>query len=96
MALPTDYTQNKYIAVIFKRDSAYIHDPSTLITTSVARSNGMDYVGQVGQLREAHLYSIPLSNWGTFDIEGLRKVDGISSAEVQEPKMRAKRGGDEF
>ncbi|PVF97840.1 hypothetical protein CPB86DRAFT_407933 [Serendipita vermifera] len=96
MALPTDYTRNKYIAIIFKRDSSYIRDPSSLLMTSVARSGGMEYVGQVGQLQEAHLYSMPLANWESFDINVLRTVDGISSADVQEPRMRAKRGADEF
>ncbi len=46
MALPTDYSLNKYLAVTFKQDSAYIDNPSNLATTIPA----LEYMGQIGEI----------------------------------------------
>jgi hypothetical protein len=92
MSLPTDYSQNKYLAVTFRRISPYIDSPRSL--SAALPSSGLAYVGQIGQLREAHLYSVPLASWGTFDISHLRVLNDIVSVEVQEPRVRAKRGND--
>jgi hypothetical protein len=92
MSLPTDYSQNKYLAVTFKRISPYIDSPHSL--SAAMPSSGLAYVGQIGQLREAHLYSVSLENWSTFEVSRLRALNDISSVEVQEPRVRAKRGDD--
>lgn len=90
MSLPTDYSQNKYLAVTFKRISPYIDSPHSLS----AAMPSLTYVGQIGQLREAHLYSVPLANWSTFDVSRLRALNDVGSVEVQQPRVRAKRGDD--
>lgn len=92
MSLPVDYSQNKYLAVTFKRDASYIATPETLALQPAL--NELVYVGQIGQLRDAHLYSIPLSKWDEFDLSRLREVQGVTYVSIQEPKMRMKRTDD--
>ncbi|KIM19413.1 hypothetical protein M408DRAFT_334407 [Serendipita vermifera MAFF 305830] len=92
MALPTNYNLNKYLAVIFERDSEYISHPSDLVASVPA----LEYVGQIGQLQDSHLYAIPLAVWDTFDMRQLESLRGITSVQIQEPKMRVKRGGDDL
>lgn len=89
-----DYSQNKYLAVIFKRTSSYIDHPQSLAGTMA--SSGLAYVGQIGQLREAHLYSLPLANLDSLDVVlyRLRVTSDVLSVQVQEPKGRLKRGED--
>jgi hypothetical protein len=90
---------NKCSSVVLRRDSDHFHDPSALIMTPATEATGpnsTNHVGQVAQLREAHFYSILLSDLGYLDAGVPRKFDEISSAEVQEPRMRPKRSGDEF
>ena len=92
MSLPTDYGQNKYLAVTFRRDTGYIANPAALaLQPSLSE---LVHVGQIGQLDDAHLYSIPLSKWEAFDLSRLREVQGVSSVSIQEPKMRTKRAED--
>ena len=92
MALPTNYNLNKYLAVTFQLDSEYINNPSNLATSIP----GLHYVGQIGQLREAHMYGIPLAVWDSFAISQLESLRDVTSVQIQEPKMRAKRAGEEL
>lgn len=92
MALPTNYNLNKYLAVIFEPNSEYISHPSDLVALVPA----LEYVGQIGQLQDSHLYAIPLTVWHTFDMRQLETPRGITSVQIQEPKIRVKRGGDDL
>ena len=59
----------------------------------------ISYVGQVGQLEDVHLYSTPKGEGdqvAQFLKERRGGSEGIIDVEVQVPKMRAKRGGDEL
>lgn len=92
MALPTDYNQHKYLALTFRRGSEYIEYPSNLVMSIP----DLQYIGQIGQLKDAHLYGIPLAAWDTFDVSQLESLRDVTSVQIQEPKMRAKRGGEEL
>lgn len=90
MSLPTDYNLNKYLAVTFKRGSTYIANPGSLCQT--IPEVGLTYVGQVGQLRESHLYSITLARWTGSEVDPIRALEDVSSVEVQELRSRRRRG----
>jgi hypothetical protein len=92
MALPTNYNQNKYLAVTFRRGSEYIEHPSNLAMSIP----DLQYIGQIGQLKDAHLYGIPLAAWATFNIGQLDSLRDVTSVRIQEPKIRTKRGGGEL
>lgn len=89
MSLVMDHDLNKYLAVTFKRNTAYISNPSSLCDT--VPEIGLTYVGQVGQLRESHVYSIPLVQWTGSEVDAIRALEGIASVGVQELRTRSRR-----
>ncbi|KAJ7585164.1 hypothetical protein C8J56DRAFT_950045 [Mycena floridula] len=83
-----DHTANIYIAVTLSSTSPYFSDPGALV------SPPMKHEGQVGQLKEVQLVSVPKSEWDEKSediLSFLKAKDGVSNVEVQVLKQRAKR-----
>jgi hypothetical protein len=101
MATPLnlDYTSNIYLAVTLAPSSSYASDPASLSTSHSALSNAQfTHVGQVGQLRDVQLYSVPKDKWEQSGVQeavtdALRKAspEGVRDVEIQAVKMRSKR-----
>lgn len=90
-----DYQQNTYIAVTLSSDSPYFSSPELLTRDH----SSLTHVGKVGQLADVQLLSIPKAEWdhNAEDIlTFLRSKNGVGNVDVQVPKQRVKRGGDEL
>ncbi|KAH9483534.1 hypothetical protein JR316_0003002 [Psilocybe cubensis] len=84
-----------YLAVTFSPNSSFLNAPSSLINAYP----GLQYQGQVGELSDVHLYSMPKDIWlsARDDVLGGLKKDGdVVYVEEQVPRQRVKRGGDEL
>ena len=92
---PLDHIANAYLAISLSPSSLYYHNPSAL---SIAHPS-IAYVGQVGQMTDTQLFSIPRQEWDQAqrDILGsLTAQEGVTRVDVQSLQQRAKRGGDEL
>lgn len=93
MSLALDHTANAYLAITLSQSSALFSDPAGL-----AQHPAVQYVGQVGQLQDVQLVSVPRAQWveAEADVMGwLKARDGVVNVQVQSPpRARAKR--DEF
>ncbi|KDR82032.1 hypothetical protein GALMADRAFT_240468 [Galerina marginata CBS 339.88] len=90
-----NHDANSYIAVTFSPASPFLDSPSSL----GEMYPGLFYHGQVGELSDVHLYSMPNENWMDARDEvlgGLNGHDGVLDVEEQIPRQRVKRGGDEL
>jgi hypothetical protein len=90
-----DHASNAYFAVTFAPSSNYLATPASLASLQPTLS----YVGQVGALTDVHLYSAPKNEGdqvAAFLNERRGGSEGIIDIELQIPKRRAKRGGDEL
>lgn len=90
-----DYASNVYLAVSLTPSSTYTSTP-----ISLANYPSVSSIGNVGELQDVKLLSIPKDEWNTAgeDIMDALKGDkeNILQVFVQEPKTRKKRGGDEL
>jgi hypothetical protein len=92
---PPDYDNNVYLAVTLNLESDYLNDPSALRRLD----RDLAVVGQVGQLPDVQLLSVPKAVWdqrGDAVQETLRAADGVLAVQVQTVKARVKRMADEF
>lgn len=90
-----DYTANTYLAVSLSPSSPYLQDPSALSTAHPA----LTHVGQLGQMRDVQLLSIPISDWDHTEhdvIKSLNAQQGVIRVDVQVAKRRTKRGEEEL
>ncbi|KAJ7625347.1 hypothetical protein DFH06DRAFT_1008080 [Mycena polygramma] len=95
MALNLNYAANTYLAVTLPSASSYLQAPASLglIHPAVA------HVGQVGTMADVQLVSIPKDEWEVSEAkraEILAAFKAVGRVDIQEPKQRAKRGGDEL
>jgi len=84
---------NVYLAVTLARTSPFYANPSGLL---VYHFNAVNYVGNVGQLPDVQLFSVPKVVWDSQQQEILsllRDSEGVQRVDVQSPKMRSKRDG---
>lgn len=91
MQMPLDYNANTYVAVFLTPTSIYTNQPISLqVFPSVAS------VGNVGQLQDTQLLSVPKTDWEIFgdQIIATLKEDksNIARVDVQELRARKKRG----
>lgn len=95
MPLALDHDAHAYIAVTLVPTSTFHVEPRGL-----AQHPAVDYVGQVGELQDVQLVSVPKAQWPEVeaDVLGwLKAREGVVHVQVQSaPKMRARRGGDEL
>lgn len=99
-----DYELQTYIAVTLSSSSPYFTSPPALAARHAWIA--LNYVGQVGELSDVHLYSIPKSELvkrgrSIKDVENLvvqdiRGSDGVLHVEVQMPRQRIRRAGEEL
>jgi hypothetical protein len=90
-----DHIANTYLAVSLSPSSPYLHNPSALSDAHPS----VTHVGQVGQMSDVQLFSIPRQEWNHAqqDILGfLNAQQGVIRVDVQAVKQRTKRGGDEL
>lgn len=88
-----DYSNYVYLAVTFSSASPSTGSAMTSIHPALS------CVGQVGQLKDVQLYSIPKTDWQHVNMEIMQAVkesDGVLRVDIQQPQLRAKRGGDEL
>ncbi|KAF7364989.1 p-loop containing nucleoside triphosphate hydrolase protein [Mycena venus] len=94
MALNPNYAANTYLAVTLPASSSYLQAPASLglLHPVVA------HVGQVGAMPDVQLVSVAKDEWEVSEkrAEILAAFKAIGRVDIQEPKQRAKRGGDEL
>ncbi|KAJ7134846.1 hypothetical protein C8R44DRAFT_610765 [Mycena epipterygia] len=95
MALNLNYAANTYLAVTLPASSSYLETPASLgfVHPAVA------HVGQVGAMPDVQLVSVPKQEWDVSETvrgEILAAFQAVGKVDVQQPKQRAKRGGDEL
>lgn len=84
---------NVYLAVSLARTSPFYTNPSGLS----ASHSAVNHVGNVGQLPDVQLFSVPKVVWDSQQqdiLSFLKGSEGVQRVDVQSPKMRSKR--DEF
>ncbi|KAG6859143.1 hypothetical protein C0993_004475, partial [Termitomyces sp. T159_Od127] len=94
MALNLNYDLNTYISVTFSSSSPFFGEPAQLAMVHPA----VTHVGQVGQLQDVQIFSVPNSEWDSVHkdvLEEMSKADGVGRVDVQNVKARSKRVGDE-
>ncbi|TRM57492.1 hypothetical protein BD626DRAFT_211853 [Schizophyllum amplum] len=85
-----NFAANVYIALTL----APSIQPSTL-PSAAGLSDSLSHVGQVGQLHDVQLFSVPKAQWSDEISSRLQGTDGVMHVDIQsEPRQRAKR--DEF
>lgn len=90
-----NYNTNTYLAVTLSPGSQYLQNAASL----VERHSSLMHVGNVGQLDDVQLYGVPKAVWqreGDDILEILKQLEGVSRVDVQIPRTRSKRGGDEL
>lgn len=84
---------NIYLAVTLARSSPFYTNPSQLS----APYSAVNHVGNVGQLPDVQLFSVPRIEWDSQRqdiLSFLKGSEGVQRVDVQSPKTRSKR--DEF
>ena len=84
-----DYTTNTYLAITFSQSSPFLSSPSSLVSPFA-----LNHVGQVGQLADTQLWSVPKHEWDAKSediLAFLNGKEGVQSVDVQQVKQRAKR-----
>ncbi|KAJ7777834.1 hypothetical protein DFH07DRAFT_730818 [Mycena maculata] len=95
MALNLNYAGNTYLAVTLPPASSYLQTPASLGLVHPA----VAHVGQVGEMPDVQLVSVPKQEWEVSEAvraEILAAFEAVGKVDVQKPKQRAKRGGDEL
>ncbi|KAK7038054.1 p-loop containing nucleoside triphosphate hydrolase protein [Favolaschia claudopus] len=95
MALNLNYAANTYLAVTLPSASSYLHQPASLALLHPAAA----HVGQLDAMADVQLVSVPKDEWEMSEAkreEILAAFEAVGRVDVQEPKQRAKRGGDEL
>ncbi|KAF8644584.1 hypothetical protein AX16_008382 [Volvariella volvacea WC 439] len=90
-----DYSSNAYLVVTLSSTSPFFSAPSTLASLHPSLS----FVGQVGQLSDVQIVSVPQAHWeqdGNAIVASLRSGEGVVSVNLQQPKHRIRRRGDEL
>ncbi|KAJ6508471.1 hypothetical protein C8R45DRAFT_893050 [Mycena sanguinolenta] len=95
MALNLNYAVNTYLAVTLPSSSSFLQAPASLARLHPA----VAHVGQVGEMPDVQIVSIPKDEWELSEdkrAEILAAFQAVGKVDVQVPKQRAKRGGDEL
>lgn len=81
---------NIYLAVSLTRTSPFYTNPSGLL----ASHSTVKHVGNVGQLLDVQLFSVPKVVWDSQQqdiLSFLKGSEGVQRVDVQSPKTRSKR-----
>ncbi|KAG9008566.1 hypothetical protein FRB94_009414 [Tulasnella sp. JGI-2019a] len=96
--LVLDYASHQYIAVTLQASSRFFQEPANL-PPSQPPLLSLTYVGPVGSLPDVQLFSIPKSTFETVKDQvfaTLGDMPDVTSVNLQVPKQRVKRGGDDL
>ena len=95
MSAPLDYSANVYLAISLTANSVYLNKP-----VSIPSYPYLSYLGNVGQLADVKLVSVPKDDWQNIGEDILAYLradkDNIARVDVQMPATRRKRGRDEL
>ncbi|KAI9428882.1 hypothetical protein H4582DRAFT_1828819 [Lactarius indigo] len=86
--LSLNYATHAYLTLLLAQSSSLLADPSVV-------HPHLKHLGPVGQLPDIHLFSVPKATWehsSAAIINALRQTDGVLKVDIQEPRIRAKRG----
>lgn len=87
-----DYNLNVYLAVSLTDASKYKYEPINIAPATD--------IGNVGSLEDVKLLSVPKDAWLDAQEQILHILNGdrenVQRVDVQQPKLRTKRGGDEL
>jgi len=81
---------NVYLAVTLARTSPFYVNPSGLS----ASHSAVNHVGNVGQLSDVQLFSVPKVEWDSRQqdiLSFMKGGEGVQRVDVQSPKTRSKR-----
>ncbi|KAF8061548.1 hypothetical protein FPV67DRAFT_1673180 [Lyophyllum atratum] len=95
MALNLNYDLNTYLAVTLSSASPFFGEPAQLALVHPA----VAHVGQVGQLEDVQIFSVPKFEWERVSEDVLKKLkeaNGVGRVDVQKAEARTKRGTDEL
>lgn len=85
-----DHSANVYITVTVSSSSSLYQHPEQLVSHPA-----LNYIGQVGQLRDIQLLSVPREEWEHVQgdvLSNLNGLQGVTRVDVQEPpRTRSKR-----
>ena len=85
-----DHNANVYLTVTVSQSSPLYQNPNLL-----ACHSALTHVGQVGQLRDVQLLSVPRGDWDHVQgdvFSALNSLQGVRRVDVQDPpRLRAKR-----
>ncbi|KAG6909791.1 hypothetical protein DXG01_015284 [Tephrocybe rancida] len=95
MSLNLNYNLNTYLTVTLSSGSPFFSEPAQLAAVHPA----IAHVGQVGQLQDVQVYSVPKFEWDDISKDVLQKLNdanGVGRVDVQKVEARSKRGSDEL
>ncbi|KAH9857466.1 hypothetical protein C2E23DRAFT_719566 [Lenzites betulinus] len=93
--LAQNHDENVYLTITLSPTSALHENPDGLAVHAL-----ISRLGRVGELRDVQLLSVPRASWPRVQGEvtdALTALPGVLRVDVQDqPRRRAKRGGDEL
>ncbi|KAJ7244981.1 hypothetical protein B0H12DRAFT_793120 [Mycena haematopus] len=95
MALNLNYAANTYLAVTLPSSSSYLQAPASLALLHPA----VAHVGQLDAMPDVQIVSVPKDEWEISEAkraEILAAFKAVGRVDIQQPKQRTKRGGDEL
>ena len=87
-----DHNANTYLAITLSPSLPYLLDPSSLGKVHPSAI----HVGQVGEMKDVQLISVPKQQWDSAQKDILNGQEGIRGVDIQSVKVWPKRGGDEL
>ncbi|KAG5350331.1 hypothetical protein J132_09753 [Termitomyces sp. J132] len=95
MALNLNYDLNTYLTVTLSSSSPFFVEPAQLAMVHPA----VTHVGQVGQMQDVQIFSVPTLEWDSIHkdvLEKLSKANGVGRIDVQKVEARSRRRSDEL
>ena len=95
MALNLNYDSNTYFTVTLLSNSPFFSEPAQLAMVHPA----VTHVGQVGQMQDVQIFSVPKLEWDSVSkdvLEKFSKAHGVGRVDVQKVEARSRRRGDEL
>ena len=90
-----NHNTHTYLSVNLAHNSPFLSTPDALS----AMYPSMKYEGQVGELADVHLFSVPKEEWANVEndvLNGIEGMHGVLYVQVETPRQRVKRGEEEL
>lgn len=91
------HSTHAYLTLTFPPSSPFISNPALLSSYTSSLPAPISHISQVGELQDSHIYqvNVPKSEFERVKEQVLAGLKGMGKVRVmEEPKMRAKRGGE--